>query len=179
MAARSPIATQPPSHMSAENDAVTAIATAIATAAQPLALPSDGTVIDLLRGGCSPQQIYAALYPQGRSDLTPQAFADIARALDVAARCEVPAEQLPAILEAAEQDLLVARAAIVQAIDEGANEDGKFNAKPHEALCKNTDALLKCHAARQDRQVHQYNLRVARERARLQLLGETEEGVRQ
>ena len=139
----------------------------------------DSLVLALLRAGHSPDEIYVLLWPT--PDTRPvslPAFRAMAQALDVAESTAEPAEQLTEDLEEVVDNLHVARRKIMQAIESNGDLDemGGFDAGPHMALVKNADTLLKYQAARQDRQVHKLNLRVAREKARLELLNLYERG---
>lgn len=135
--------------------------------------PHDPLVLALLRAGHSPDEIYVLLWPkQEQRPVSLQAFRAMTQALDVADSTAEPPEQLAEDLEEVVDNLHVARRKIMQAIESNGDLDemGGFDAGPHMALVKNADTLLKYQAARQDRQVHKLNLRVAREKARLELL---------
>lgn len=133
----------------------------------------DPLVLALLKAGHSPDDIFVMLWPKPEArPVTLIAFRAMAQALDVADATAEPAEQLTDDLEEVVDNLHVARRKIMQAIESGSDldDEGGFNAGPHIALVKNADTLLKYQTARQDRQVHRLNLRVAREKARLELL---------
>lgn len=138
------------------------------TTSQP---SSDATVLDLVRAGVDVSTIYKTLWPVAPA-MPLEAFAEVVKALEVADATSTPPELLPPDLEAVVDDLLVARQKIMTAIETSADvsEDGHFDAGAHIALCKNADVLLKYQSARQERQVHVLNLRVAREKQRLELL---------
>ena len=127
----------------------------------------DQTVVALIRAGVDVATIHAAL----GITLPLDSFREVARALDAAAAVELPAEDLPSDLEDAAADLVDARAALMKAIRSGTDsDDGGVDAQTHMALCKNADTLLKFQAARQDRQAHRLNVRVAQEKARAEIL---------
>ena len=130
-------------------------------------------VLQLLRAGIAVDVIYATLWPDATQRPVPyEAFAAVVQALEVADATTEPAEALPQDLEDVVDDLLIARRKIMQALESSGDVDaeGHFEAGPHMALVKNADTLLKYQMARQERQVHRLNLRVAREKARLELL---------
>lgn len=134
---------------------------------------SDALVLQLVRAGVAADVIYATLWPDpARRPVTYADFAAIVQAIEVADATSAPAEELPQDLEDVVDDLLLARRKIMSALEQSGDvgEDGHFDAGPHMALVKNADTLLKYQAARQERQVHRLNLRVAREKARLELL---------
>lgn len=139
-------------------------------AAQPL--HHDVVVLALLRSGHDVDAIYSTLWPQGNPELPRSTFRDVVRALEVADATATPPEDLPGDLEDAASDLITARVKIMQHITSGGDvdEDGGFDAGAHMALCKNAAELLKYQAARQERQAHKLNIRVAQERARIELL---------
>ena len=163
--------------MSSRIDAANYLAHRMTTTPTPQ--QHDPLVLALLRAGHSPDEIYVLLWPQ--PDTRPvslPAFRAMAQALDVAESTAEPAEQLTEDLEEVVDNLHVARRKIMQAIESNGDLDemGGFDAGPHMALVRNADTLLKYQAARQDRQVHKLNLRVAREKARLELLNLYERG---
>lgn len=141
-------------------------------ASTALALP-DASIIALVRAGVAPDAIYAALWPRSEAPapLPYDSFLSVVRALEIAEAVTTPSEDLPREVEAVVDDLLIARRQIMLALDGGSlTEEGHFDAGPHMALVKNADMVLKLHSARQDRQIHKLNLRVAQEKARLELL---------
>lgn len=127
----------------------------------------DQTVVALLRAGVDVATIHTAL----KIALPFDAFREVARALDAAAAVELPPEDLPTDLEDAAADLIDARAALMKAIRSGTDsDDGGVDSQTHMALCKNADTLLKFQSARQERQAHRLNLRVAQEKGRAEIL---------
>lgn len=140
-------------------------------AAQPL--HHDVVVLALLRSGHDVDAIYSTLWPRAEDAPIPRStFRDVVRALEVADATATPSEDLPGDLEDAASDLITARVKIMQHITSGGDvdEDGDFDAGAHMALCKNAAELLKYQSARQERQIHKLNIRVAQERARIELL---------
>lgn len=136
-----------------------------ASTPQSLTTPRDQDIVALVRAGVDVAVIHAAL----QSPLPLEAFREVARALDAAAAVELPPEDLPADLEDAAADLVDARAVIMKDI-RASDEAGGVDAQTHRALCQNAETLLKYHAARQDRQAHRLNIRVAQEKARAEIL---------
>lgn len=135
--------------------------------------PLPPQVLQLLRAGVAPDVIYDTLWPNvAQRPVAYDAFLAVVQALEVADATQEPPEALPRDLEDVVDDLLVARRKIMQALESSGDVDdeGHFDAGPHMALVKNADTLLKYQTARQDRQVHRLNLRVARERARIEML---------
>ncbi len=137
----------------------------------------DATVVALVRAGIAADVIYETLWPRPDGDATPRpmpldAFRALCQALEVADATATPPEELPPDLERIVDDLLVARKRIMNALaaECDLDEEGHFDNQAHTALCKNAEAVLKYQSARQDRQVHRLNLRVAAEKARLELL---------
>ena len=146
---------------------------------QPLnttALVADQRILALSRSGCSPQIIYAALWPEGNTHVPAHVFPDVVRALEAADATRLPEEELPRDLEDAVDDLLLARRSIMREIESDTESEEGFNASAHMALCKNADVLLKYQAARQERQIHVLNVRTAQEKARIELLDMRSEG---
>ena len=140
------------------------------------ALVADQRILALSRSGCSPQIIYAALWPEGNANVPAHVFPDVVRALEAADATRMPDEELPKDLEDAVDDLLVARRFIMRDIEAAAESEEGFNAGAHMALCKNADVLLKYQAARQERQIHVLNVRTAQEKARIELMDMRSEG---
>jgi len=140
------------------------------------ALVADQRILALSRSGCSPQVIYAALWPEGNTHVPAHVFPDVVRALEAADATRVPEEELPRDLEDVVDDLLIARRHIMREIEAGAESEAGFNAGAHMTLCKNADVLLKYQAARQERQIHTLNIRAAAEKARIELLDMRSEG---
>ena len=141
----------------------------------PSSQPSrDADVAALVRAGVAADVIYAALWPGGpaAAPMPFDSFVAVVRALEVEAVTATPSESLPEDLEDIVGDLLLARRKIMEAIEtcNDVGEDGRFDSSSHMALCKNADVVLKFQGARQERQVHVLNMRVAREKARLELL---------
>lgn len=132
----------------------------------------DADVAALVRAGVAADVIYAALWPSGAAPMPFESFIAVTRAIEVDAVTSPPPEALTEEGEDVVADLLLARRKIMEAIEMSADvgEDGRFNAGAHMALCKNASEFLKYQEARQNRQVHLLNLRVAREKARLELL---------
>ena len=127
----------------------------------------DQTVVALIRAGVDIATIHTAL----GITLPLDSFREVARALDAAAAVEIPTEDLPAVLEDAAADLVDARAVLMKAIRAGDGaDDAGVDAQTHRALCQNAETLLKYQAARQDRQAHRLNIRVAQEKARAEIL---------
>lgn len=140
--------------------------------AAPLTTPRDADVAALVRAGVAADVIYAALWPGGAAPMPFDSFVAVVRAIEVDAVTTTPPERLDDDGEDAMADLLTARRRIMKAIEDGGDVDGEggFNPHAHQALCKNADAYLKYSQDRRERQVHLLNLRVAREKARLELL---------
>lgn len=141
----------------------------------------DLAVVALVRAGVEPDVIYTTLWPQEDNRPYPiSTFRQVLRALEIADATTTPPEELPADLEAIVDDLLIARRSIMSALEAkcDVDADGNFDNQVHVALCKNAEAVLKYQSARQDRQVHKLNLRVAAERARLELLALYDEAKR-
>jgi hypothetical protein len=139
----------------------------------------DADVAALVRAGVAADVIYAALWPGGpaAAPMPFDSFVAVVRALEVDAVTTTPTEQLPEDLEDIVGDLLLARRKIMEAIETTSPDgDEGFDNSAHIALCKNADVVLKYQTARQERQVHLLNLRVAREKARLELLALHAEG---
>ncbi len=138
---------------------------------------NDVAVVALVRAGLGADAIYETLWPRTEGDTTPrplpfETFRTVCQALEVADATATPPEELPKDLEAIVDDLLVARKRIMDALAAGCDldESSAFDNQAHVALCKNAEAVLKYQNARQERQVHRLNLRVAAEKARLELL---------
>lgn len=143
--------------------------------------PHDLAVVTLLRTGLDVDTIYATLWPSEASRPYPlDTFRQVARALDLADATATPPEELPPDLEAIVDDLLIARRQIMSALEAkcDVNDKGGFDNQAHVALVKNAEAVLKYQTARQDRQVHRLNLRVAAEKARLELMALYDEAKR-
>lgn len=138
----------------------------------PTPLHHDVVVLALLRSGHDADVIHATLWPRAEEAPIPRTtFRDVVRALEIADATATPPEELPGDLEDAASDLIEARVKIMQHITCGGDvaEEGGFDAGAHMALCKNAAELLKYQAARQERQVHKLNIRVAQEKARIEL----------
>lgn len=132
----------------------------------------DADIAALVRAGVAADVIYSALWPRGDAPMPFDSFVAVTRAIEIDAVTSPPPEALPIDLEDIVGDLLIARRKIMEAIEtcNDVGEDGRFDNSSHVALCKNADVVLKYQEARQNRQVHLLNLRVAREKARLELL---------
>lgn len=134
----------------------------------------DADVAALVRAGVAADVIYAALWPGGASaaPMTFDSFIVVVQALEVDAITATPPERLDEEGEYVVADLLISRRRIMKNITDGVDVDteGNFDASVHNALCKNASEYVKYMESRQNRQVHLLNLRVAREKARLELM---------
>lgn len=155
------------------------MSTSSSTHTSPVPTSRDGDVIALVRAGVDPAVIFATLWPS--SPPYPFAtFLDVVRALEIEEATKQPPEELSPDLENVVADLQEARLQIMTQLRSGGDVDaqGDFNPAVHMTLVKNAEALLKFQSARQDRQVHLLNLRVAQERARIELRALYAETVR-
>lgn len=144
---------------------------ALSASKPPTTAREDAAVVELVRAGVAAEVIYAALWPTS-PPFPLDTFREVVRAVEVAEATTAPPEELPQDLEDVVGDLLEARQKIMESIRSGGDVDseGGFDAGAHTALVRNADVLLKYQSARQDRQAHLLNLRVAREKARIELL---------
>lgn len=145
----------------------------------PTPTSRDGDVVALVRAGVDPAVIFSTLWPLS-SPYPYATFLDVVRALEIEEATKQPPEELSPDLENVVADLQEARQQIMTQLRSGGDVDaqGDFNPAVHMTLVKNAEALLKFQSARQDRQVHLLNLRVAQERARIELRALYAEAVR-